>query len=82
MKIATVRDFKAHATRYLYNREDVYVTRHGKTIAVVSPVQEKSVQSALVEMQRVLQESRLSKKEMLRLLEESRQEIYGRKKLS
>ena len=76
MKIATVRDFKAHATRYLHSREEVYVTRHGKTIAVVSPVQEKSVQSALVEMQRVLQESRLSKKEMLRLLDESRKEIY------
>jgi antitoxin (DNA-binding transcriptional repressor) of toxin-antitoxin stability system len=77
MKIATVRDFKTHATRYLHSREDVYVTRHGKTIAVVSPVPEKSVQSALLEMQRVLQESKLSKKEMLRLLDESRKEIYG-----
>jgi prevent-host-death family protein len=78
MKIATVRDFKAHATRYLHSKEDVYVTRHGKPIAVVSPVAKKSVQSALVEMQRVFQDSRLSKKELLRLLEDSRKEIYGR----
>ncbi|MBK8576386.1 MAG: type II toxin-antitoxin system Phd/YefM family antitoxin [Elusimicrobia bacterium] len=42
MKIATVRDFKAHAARYLHSREDVYVTRHGKPIAVVSPVPEKA----------------------------------------
>lgn len=78
MKIATVRDFKAHAARYLHSKEDVYVTRHGKPIAVVSPVPEKSVQSALIEMQRVFQESQLSKKDLLRLLDESRKEIYGR----
>lgn len=78
MKIATVREFKTHASRYLHSREDVYVTRRGKTIAVVSPIQEKSVQSALVEMKRVFRESRLSKKEVLGLLERSRREIYGR----
>jgi prevent-host-death family protein len=76
--MATVRDFKAHATRYLHSREDVYVTRRGKPIAVVSPVPEKSVQAALAEMRRDLQESGLSKKVLLGMLQLARREIYQR----
>lgn len=76
--MATVRDFKAHATRYLHCREDAYVTRQGKPIVVISPVPEKSVQAALAEMRHVLQESRLSKKALLGMLQLARREVYRR----
>jgi antitoxin (DNA-binding transcriptional repressor) of toxin-antitoxin stability system len=76
MKFATVREFKSHATQYLRSREDVYVTRHGKAIAVVSPVRPKSIQAALVEMRRVMGEAGLTKKKLAGLLDEARREVY------
>lgn len=76
MKFATVRDFKLHATRYLKGRSDIYITRRGRPVAVLSPLREKSPEKAMAEMGQIIRKARLSKKELLELLEEARKEVY------
>lgn len=76
MKFAAVRDFKLNATRYLRARDDIYITRRGRPIAVLSPLREKTPEKAMAEMGRILKKAGISKKEMLSLLEEARNEVY------
>jgi antitoxin (DNA-binding transcriptional repressor) of toxin-antitoxin stability system len=76
MKFASVRDFKLHATRYLKGRSDVYITRRGKPVAVLSPLKEKSPEKVMAEMGQILREAGISKKELLDILEEAREEVY------
>ena len=76
MKFATVRDFKSHATRYLKERDEVYITRHGSPVAVLLPLREKSPEKAIAEMGKMIKEAGISEKELLSLLEEVREEIY------
>lgn len=76
MKVASVRDFKTKATRYLNSEEEVVVTRHGKPIAVLTHVKSNSVDSLLLELRAVLKSAGISKKEALAALEEARQEVY------
>ncbi len=78
MKVASVRDFKTKATKYLNDPEEVVVTRHGKPIAILTHVKPKSVASALLEMRAILKSSGITKKEMLQALEEARKEVYHR----
>lgn len=76
MKFATVRDFKLHSTQYLKKREEVYITRRGKPVAVLTPLREKSPEVVLAEMGRLIKEAGISRKDLLALLEEAREEIY------
>lgn len=76
MRFAAVRDFKLHATRYLKVRDDIYITRRGEPIAVLSPLKGKTPEKAMAEMGRLLKEAGISKKEMLALLEEARDKVY------
>ncbi len=77
MKFASVRDFKLHATRYLKGRDDVYITRRGRPVAVLSPLKESSPEKVMAEMGQIIREARISKKELLKLLEEARKEVYS-----
>jgi prevent-host-death family protein len=76
MKVSSIRDFKAKATQYLNNDEEVVVTRHGKPIAVLTHVKSDSVGSLLLQLRTVLKSAGITKKEALAALEEARKEIY------
>ena len=78
MKVASVRDFKAKATQYLNETEEVVVTRHGRPIALLTHVKPRSAAATLLELRSILKNSGLSKKEMLQMLENARQEVYRR----
>ena len=75
MNFTSVREFKAKASEFLAKREPVVITRYGKPIAVLSPVEEKSAAALLLELREVLEEAGVSKKEALRALDEVRKEI-------
>ena len=77
MLVATVRDFKARATKYLAGRDEVVITRRGHPVAVLTPVEEKSPGRLLLELRAVLQEAGVSEREALKALEEARRETYG-----
>jgi prevent-host-death family protein len=76
MVFASVREFKTKATKFLRSREEVVITKHGKPIAVLSPVEEKSAGALLLGLRGVLREARISKKEVLNILGEVRKEVY------
>jgi len=76
MVFASVREFKTKATRFLRSREEVVITKYGKPIAVLSPVEEKSAGALLLGLRRVLKEAGISKMEMLDILGEVRKEVY------
>ncbi len=38
MKVATVREFRNHATQLMRQRELVFVTRHGKVTSILLPL--------------------------------------------
>ncbi len=40
MKVAPVKEFKAHATQYLREREPVLITRRGKLVGFFVPVED------------------------------------------
>ena len=77
MIFTSVREFKAKATAFLAKGEPVVITKYGKPIAVLSPVEEKSAAALLLELREVLQEAGVSRKAALRALEEVRKEVYG-----
>ena len=43
MNFTSVREFKAKASEFLAKREPVVITRYGKPIAVLSPVDARTV---------------------------------------
>lgn len=77
MRYATVREFKTRATRFLADGEETVVTRYGKPVAVLTPVRDRSPQALLLELQGVVKEAGLSKRELLEALAEVRREIRG-----
>ena len=76
MVFASVREFKNKATRFLSSREEVVITKYGKPIAVLSPVEERSAGALLLGLRGVLKDAGISKKEMLDILREVRKEVY------
>jgi len=76
MVFASVRDFKIHATKFLSSGEEVVITKHGKPIAVLSPVEKKSTGALLLELRGVLKGSGISKKDALKALDRIREEVY------
>ncbi len=76
MVFASVREFKSKATKFLKSREEVVITKYGKPIAVLSPVEERSAGALLLGLRGVLREAGVSKKEVLDTLAEVRKEVY------
>lgn len=77
MRLATVRDFKIQATKYLGMSDEVVITRRGRPIAVLTPVKAKSTGALLLSLRGILQEAGISKGEALKVLEQVRAEVYG-----
>ena len=77
MKLASVRDFKTQTTKYLSADEEVVVTRHGKPIAVLTHVKFDSPGALLLGLRTVLKQAGISKKELLRELDEARREVFN-----
>ena len=77
MKFVGVREFKQDAVKYLNQKSEIVVMKRKKPIARLVPVRERTADMVLLEVGRVLNESRISEKEVLKALDRTRQEIYG-----
>ena len=77
MKFVGVREFKQDVVKYLNEGSEIVVMKHKKPIARLTPVQENTPEIILLEIGRILNESKVSKREALKALERARQEIYG-----
>ncbi|MCX5884828.1 MAG: prevent-host-death protein [Proteobacteria bacterium] len=77
MKFVGVREFKQDVVKYLNEGSEIVVMKHKKPIARLTPVQENTPEIILLEIGRVLNEAKVSKREALKALDRARQEIYG-----
>jgi len=77
MKFVGVREFKQDVVKYLNEGSEIVVMKRKKPIARLTPVQENTPEIILLEIGRILNESKVSKREALKALERARQEIYG-----
>ena len=77
MKFVGVREFKQDVVKYLNEGSEIVVMKHKKPIARLTPVQENTAEIILLEIGRVLNEAKVSKREALKALDRARQEIYG-----
>lgn len=71
-----VREFKEKLTGYLGKGEEVVVTRHGKPIARVVPVEKGSPENLLLEIGMVLKEAGVSRDAALRALKAAGKVVY------
>ena len=76
LKFVGVREFKEGMTGYLGKGGEVVVTRHGKPIARVVPVEQGSPENLLLEIGMVLKESGVSRDEALRALKAAGKVVY------
>jgi len=78
MRLTTEREFKSNPSKFLNGQVDTVVTRRGRPMAMVSPLPRLSVADGITQMGRALRGSSVTKRELLKLLKEARQEVYGR----
>ena len=76
MVFASVREFRNKGTKFLNGREEVVITKYGKPIAVLSPVEDRSAGALLLGLRGVLKGAGISKKQILDILGEVRREVY------
>ena len=77
MKFIGVREFKQGAVKYLNDGDEIVVMKRKKPIARVVPVKEKTAEMLLLEIGRVFNDAGISKKEVLKALDQARKDIYG-----
>ena len=72
-----VREFKEKLTGYLGKGEEMVVTRHGKPIARVVPVEKGSPEDLLLEIGMVLKGSGVTREKALMALKAAGKVVYG-----
>jgi prevent-host-death family protein len=77
LQFVGVREFKEKLTGFLGRKKEVVVTRHGKPIARIIPVQKGSPEDLLLEIGMILTESGVSKEEALQALKTAGKTVYG-----
>lgn len=77
MQFTSIREFKINATKYLRQNEELVITRRKEPVAVLSPVKRESMRAAILRMGQIFKETKISKKEALKILEQVRKEVYG-----
>ncbi len=80
MRYANVKEFKAKATRFIAEPEDVVILKYGKPVAILSHVANPSTEATFLAMRRIIKDSGLKQKEMLKALEEARSDVYPRQR--
>jgi len=77
LQFVGVREFKEKLTGYLGKKKEVVVTRRGKPIARIIPVEKGSPEDLLLEIGMILKEAGVSKEEALQALKMAGKTVYG-----
>jgi prevent-host-death family protein len=77
LQFVGVREFKEKLTGFLARKNEVVVTRRGKPIARIVPVQKGSREDLLLEIGMILKDSGVSKEEALQALKAAGKTVYG-----
>lgn len=77
MRFVNVREFKLRATQLLKAKDEVIITRYGKPIARLVPLNEQSIGEILAEMGEIFRDAGITKKQALEALEDVRREKHA-----
>jgi prevent-host-death family protein len=77
LQFVGVREFKEGLTGYLGRKKEVVVTRRGKPIARIVPIEKGSPEDLLLEIGMVLKEAGVSRDEALTALKAAGNRIYA-----
>jgi prevent-host-death family protein len=77
LQFVGVREFKEGLTGYLGRKKELIVTRRGKPIARIVPVEEGSPEDLLLEIGMILKEAGVSREEALQALKAAGKAVYG-----
>lgn len=77
LQFVGVREFKEGLAGYLGTKKEVVVTRRGRPIARIVPVEKGSSEDLLLEIGMILEEAGVSKEEALRALKAAGKAVYG-----
>ena len=76
-RTVNVKEFKVRATHYVNGHDEIVVTRFGKPVALLTPIESRSPEALMLSMGELLRESGVSKKEALGALDRVRSQLYG-----
>lgn len=76
-RMVNVKEFKVRATKYVNGRREIVVTKHGKPVALLTPIPSKSPEAILLSIGELLREAGISKAEAQASLEGVRKRLYG-----
>lgn len=76
MKFVNVKKFAGSTTRYINGKDDVVITRYGKPVAILSPVDASSPEGLFLRMKEIVDSAGLKEKELLKALDSVRKGIY------
>ena len=77
MEFVTTRDFKIKSNMYLNKKSDIVITKYGKPVAMLIPISENSIEDIYLKISGILKKSRISKKDVIKALDEIRSEVYA-----
>lgn len=77
LQFVGVREFKEKLTGYLGKKKEVVVTRRGKPIARIVPVEKGSPEDILLGIGMILKEAGVTKEQALRALQMAGKTVYG-----
>lgn len=76
-KMINVKEFKVHATKFVNGRDEIVVTRFGKPVALLTPIEAKSPEALMLSIGGLFKEAGISRKEASAALNRVRRRLYG-----
>ena len=72
-----VKEFKERATKFVNGKDEIVVTRFGKPVALLTPIESKSPEALMLAMGGLLKDAGVSRQEAESALERVRRRLYG-----
>ncbi len=76
-RLINVKEFKVRATKFVNGRDEIVVTRFGKPVALLTPIESKSPEALMLSIGGLLKEAGISLKEACSALDRVRRQLYG-----
>ena len=76
-RMINVKEFKVRATKFVNGKDEIVVTRFGKPVAFLTPIEAKAPEALMLSIGGILKEAGVSRREALAALDRVRRKLYG-----
>ena len=76
-RMINVKEFKERATKFVNGKDEIVVTRFGKPVALLTPIESKSPEALMLAIGGLLKDAGVSRQEAESALERVRRRLYG-----